>query len=196
MNRDFVVKFRIAAFGPVERQLAIEYWSKRGVRFALVQEDRLEGVRGSTLWSKFLKASIFDNQRKTSNLSIRYLDDGLIDCVLVVSTPTLLISEWELASSQIEIENFRSLLQNGDERDHVWQELRERYNRHATGWTHTGESAWNKLRADDRAWLAALSSPEVSLPIPGAGPPKDTAALPVASDELTPYETKDSEVGA
>jgi hypothetical protein len=133
------------------------------------------------VWSKFLKASIFDNLRKASKLSIRYVDHGIIDCVNVVSTLTLLVSEWELASLQLEVENFRYFLLHGDERDYVWQELRERYNRHATGWTHTGESAWNKLRADDRAWLAALSAPETSLPIPDTAPGVDPDNLPLAA---------------
>ena len=121
---EFQKSIEIKEWDKETKRKVIDFWQERGVMFTETEGDILRGWRGS-LWDNLTS---FDMSRLLATVTVSKTSPTEIRCVLSVNTIMQIISQWNRAYWQLEMNTLESWLLSGDKKEVQWQEfLRSTY---------------------------------------------------------------------
>src|SRR5438105_2728451 len=142
----FERRFAVLCPGEAVRQRAVGYWSRRGMVFREAGEALLTGSRGS-VWGNLIS---FDPSELMAEVTITFDDSAGVRCVLVVDRSFQIVTDWNRAWWELELETFESFLVSRDEQPHRWQVFKEAHRRAAWDWALSVGMRGRKISPADR----------------------------------------------
>lgn len=138
--------FQIPIWDEFTRYKMIDYWSRRGIRFSESLGTTLKGRRGSWLGN----ITSFDMSKLMSELTINVSAENQVYCVLQVNTFMQIITDYNRAWWNLEMETFESYLLQTDEQDERWKRFRANDKKAAIAWTLTSGLVGNRIPPEEK----------------------------------------------
>jgi hypothetical protein len=138
--------FQIPSWNEFARFKMIDFWSRRRVKFSDTFGNVLIGRRGNLLGN----ITSFDMSKLISKLTITVSTEHEVHCVLKVNTVMQIITEYNRAWWNLEMETFESYLLQSDEQDERWEKFEVNNKKAAIVWTLTSGLIGNKIPPEEK----------------------------------------------
>jgi hypothetical protein len=138
--------FQLPIWDEFTRFKMIDFWSRRRIEFSESSENTLKGKRGSLLGN----ITSFDMSKLMSELTITISAENRVHCELEVNTFMQIITEYNKAWWNLEMETFESYLLQTDEQDERWRRFKAIDKKAAIAWTLTSGLVGNKIPPEEK----------------------------------------------
>ena len=138
--------FQIPMWDDFARFKMNDFWSRRRIEFSESLDNTLKGKRGSLLGN----ITSFDMSKLMSELTITVSAENQVHCVLKVNTFMQIITEYNKAWWNLEMETFESYLLQTDEQDERWEKFKSNDKKAAIAWTLTSGLVGNRIPPEEK----------------------------------------------
>ena len=138
--------FQIPIWDEFTRFKMVDFWSRRRIEFSESSGNILKGKRGSLLGN----ITSFDMSKLMSELTITVSAENQVHCVLNVNTFMQIITDYNKAWWDLEMETFQSYLLQADEQDERWRRFRANDKKASIAWTLTSGLVGNRIPPEEK----------------------------------------------
>ena len=138
--------FQIPIWDEFTRFKMVDFWSRRRIEFSENSGNTLKGKRGSLLGN----FTSFDMSKLMSELTISVSAENQVHCVLKVNTIMQIITDYNKAWWNLEMESFQSYLLKTDEQNERWERFRANDKKAAIAWALTSGLVGNRIPPEEK----------------------------------------------
>jgi len=164
------------------KQKILTYWEARGIVFTDTQGDVLTGRRGSMIGNLIS----FDMSKLLANLTVSRTGASEIECILEVNTILQIVTEWNTAYWQLEMDTLESWLLHNDGKEAEWRLFQRGMRKAATQWATSLGRRGNRLTPEVEETILGHNENHVLLR--GSSMPTSELLRPIADADSTAAE--------
>lgn len=139
-------RLQVPVWDEAQKKRVIDFWSRRRIIFSETADDTLIGTRGN--WCGNLTS--FDMSKLISKLTITFLKQNELYCVLHINTTFQVITEYNRAWWDLEMDTFESFLLRNDEQEQKWEKFNVAYKKAAWAWSFSRGIKGNKMPPEEK----------------------------------------------
>jgi hypothetical protein len=138
--------FQIPYWDEFARHKVVDFWSRRRIKFSETSSHTLVGTRGSWLGNLIS----YDMSKLKSELMITVSPANELRCRLKINTLMQIITEYNKAWWNLEMESFESYLLETDEQEERWERFSANNKKAAIVWTLSSGMVGHKIPPEEK----------------------------------------------